>query len=70
MHCKHNFKNTTRFFCVIPHLRNHVRYFQKRIYSNLFFIKLIRTRKITQIVINMPNNCFHNVFTLFSNTCR
>ena len=73
MHCKHSFKNTTRFIVCIARLRNNVLYilkhksnfFFERANSNLIFITLIIRRKITQTIINMPNHVFLNVFTLF-----
>ena len=35
------------------------------LHLNLFFIRLIRRRKIIEIIITMPNNFFLNVFELF-----
>ena len=70
MDCKHGFKNTTRFFCVHSPFEKYCTVFfetisKKSNNSNFFFIRVIRIRKITQIIINMPNYFFLNVSTLF-----
>ena len=57
------FKKYNRFLCVHSRLRNNVPYFLKN--TNLFFTRLIRRTKITQITIDMSNYFFLNVHTLF-----
>ena len=60
MDCKHSFKNTTRFFCVHFPFEKNVLYFLKHKSDSSE-----EENCITQIIMNMPNYFFLNVFILF-----
>ena len=74
MNCKHSFKNAirTNYLRTSPiwEVMSYIFWNTSLTNFNLFFIRLLGRRKIIQIIINMPNYLFINVFKFFLNHLR